>query len=188
MTPCLANWTPDVPGEEPLPNTKAPPWIHTMTGSFAPGAAAAGRHTLMNRQSSDEVGEIAADAACEARLRTIRAELARITLSLPRGQGLRRAPAIGADRRGRIGNPLEAGDIPFGHAAHDSGGGTNRLGLRRDRRGAVRLLLGWERRCQHYCDGQSPSTHRGSAYGPAPNVSCLFLQELNCVRPIASQV
>src|SRR6185312_491498 len=27
-----------------------------MTGSLAPGAAAAGRHTLMNRQSSDEYG------------------------------------------------------------------------------------------------------------------------------------
>ena len=32
-----------------------------MTGSFAPGAAPAGRHTLTNRQSSDEVGEIAAE-------------------------------------------------------------------------------------------------------------------------------
>src|SRR5439155_23970169 len=61
MTPCLANWTPEVPAQQPLPITKAPPWIHTMTGSFAPGTAPAGRHTLTNRQSSDEVGEI--DAA-----------------------------------------------------------------------------------------------------------------------------
>ena len=54
MTPCLANSTPDDP--EPLPNTKAPPWIHTMTGNFASGPAVAGRHTLMKRQSSDEFG------------------------------------------------------------------------------------------------------------------------------------
>ena len=128
--------------QEPLPNTKAPPWIHTMTGSFAPGAAPAGRHTLTNRQSSEEVVEIGAGAGRKACLRTIRAELARITLSLPRGHGLGRTPAIGADRRSSIGNPLEAGDIPFGHAAHDSGGGTNRRrrGRRSDasrRRGAA---------------------------------------------------
>src|SRR6476620_5703735 len=58
MTPRRANWTPEVPGEEPLPATNAPPWIHTMTGSFAPAAARAGRHTFTNRQSSDEFGEI----------------------------------------------------------------------------------------------------------------------------------
>src|SRR5205814_8959669 len=58
MTPCLANWTPEVPGDEPRPATNAPPWIHTMTGSFAPGAAPAGRHTLTNRQSSAEFGAI----------------------------------------------------------------------------------------------------------------------------------
>src|SRR5579864_3541155 len=61
MTPCLANWTPEEPGQEPLPNTKAPPWIHTMTGILAPGAAPAGRHTLTNKQSSDEVFEIGAE-------------------------------------------------------------------------------------------------------------------------------
>ena len=122
-------------GKEPLPNTKAPPWIHTMTGSFAPGSAPAGRHTLRNRQSSDEVRrDLTQSRVAKACLRTIRAELARITLSLPRGQGLRRAPAIGADRRSSIGNPLEAGDIPFRHAAHDSGGGTNR---RRRGRGSI---------------------------------------------------
>src|SRR5437773_9727278 len=65
MTPCLANWTPDVPGQEPLPNTNAPPWIHTMAGSFASGAASAGRQTLTNKQSSDEVGaEPRGKAAC----------------------------------------------------------------------------------------------------------------------------
>src|SRR5512135_851871 len=68
MTPCFANWTPEEPGQEPLPNTKAPPWIHTMTGSFAPGAAAAGRHRLTNRQSSEDVFEMGAEpggkAAC----------------------------------------------------------------------------------------------------------------------------
>ena len=122
-------------GQEPLPNTKAPPWIHTMTGSFALGAAPAGRHTLTNRQSSDEFVAYRRGAAWEACLRAIRAELARITLSLPRGQGLGRTPAIGADRRGGIGNPLETGDIPFGHAAHDSGGGTNRR-----RRGRAALV------------------------------------------------
>ena len=65
-------------------------------------------------------------AAGKACLRTIRTERGRITLSLPRGKGLRRAPTIGADRCSGIGNPLEAGNISFGHAAHDSGGGTNR--------------------------------------------------------------
>jgi hypothetical protein len=35
------------------------------------------------------------------------------------------APAICAHRRGRIGNSLEAGDVSFGHAAHDSRSGTN---------------------------------------------------------------
>src|SRR5438552_9135198 len=68
MTPCLAKGTPEEPGPEPLPNTKAPPWIHTMTGSFAPGTDPTGRHTLMNKQSSDEVFEIGAEpggkAAC----------------------------------------------------------------------------------------------------------------------------
>src|SRR5215212_10806850 len=68
MTPCLANWTPEVSGQEPLPNTKAPPWVHTMTGSRAPCAAPAGRHTLTNKQSSEEVFEIDAEpggkAAC----------------------------------------------------------------------------------------------------------------------------
>src|SRR6266566_10149082 len=66
MTRCLANWTPEVPGQEPLPITKAPPWIHTMTGSFAPGAAPAGRHTLTNRQSSEDVGEIPAESGGKA--------------------------------------------------------------------------------------------------------------------------
>src|SRR5512141_1747189 len=61
MTPCFANCTPEEPGKEPLPNTKAPPWIHTMTGSFAPGAAPAGRHTLTNRQSSEEFVAIDAE-------------------------------------------------------------------------------------------------------------------------------
>src|SRR6476620_2375699 len=68
MTPCLANWTPDVPGPEPLPNTKAPPWIQTITGSLAAVATTGGRHRLTNRQSSDEVVEIGAEprgkAAC----------------------------------------------------------------------------------------------------------------------------
>src|SRR5213082_2145441 len=66
MTPCWANRTPEVPGEEPLPNTKAPPWIHTMTGSFAPGAVPAGRHTLTNRQSSDDLDEIPAESGGKA--------------------------------------------------------------------------------------------------------------------------
>jgi hypothetical protein len=35
-----------------------PPWIQTITGSFAPEAALAGRHRLINKQSSDEVGDI----------------------------------------------------------------------------------------------------------------------------------
>src|SRR5438034_561336 len=54
MTPCLANWPLEKSGLDPLPNTKAPPWIHTMTGSLAPGSAPAGLHTLRNRQSSEE--------------------------------------------------------------------------------------------------------------------------------------
>lgn len=74
-------------------------------------------------------------AAWTGGLRTIRAELARVSFSLPRGHGLCRTPTIGADRRGSIGNPLEAGDIPFRPAAHNSGGGTNRR-----RRGRGRLL------------------------------------------------
>src|SRR6478672_9593650 len=68
MTPCFANGTPEKSGWEPLPNTKAPPWIHTITGSFAPDVAEAGRHTLRNRQSSEEPAAIGAEprgnAAC----------------------------------------------------------------------------------------------------------------------------
>src|SRR6185369_12552049 len=59
MTPCLANCTPELLGEEPLPKTKPPPKIQTMTGSFAAGAAFAGFHTLIKRQSSDDVGDMA---------------------------------------------------------------------------------------------------------------------------------
>ena len=77
-------------------------------------------------------------AGREARLRAVRAELARIALSLPRGHGLGRTPAIGADRRGGKGDPLEAGDVPFGHAADDPGGGTNRR-----RRGLGTALRGF---------------------------------------------
>ena len=35
---------------------------------------------------------------------------------------------MGTDRRGGKGDPLEGGDVPLGHAAHDSGCGTSRLG------------------------------------------------------------
>src|SRR5947207_3121712 len=58
MTPCLTNCTPEKSAWEPLPNTNAPPWIHTMTGSLAPFLAAAVAHTFRNKQSSDEVFEI----------------------------------------------------------------------------------------------------------------------------------
>ena len=54
MTPCPANSFPEVAGPEPLPPTKPPPCIHTMTGSLAPGLVPAGSHKLRYRQSSDE--------------------------------------------------------------------------------------------------------------------------------------
>ncbi len=52
---CLANSTPSVtapkaPTESPI--AKAPPWIHTITGSFWLALAFAGRTTLRKRQSS----------------------------------------------------------------------------------------------------------------------------------------
>src|SRR5438477_9666356 len=55
-----------MPGNEPLPNAKAPPWIQTITGTFVPGAAPAGRHTFRNKQSSEDVGEIPAESGGKA--------------------------------------------------------------------------------------------------------------------------
>ena len=40
------------------PPVNPPPYIQTITGSFAPEEAPEGRHRLMNRQSSDDVGDI----------------------------------------------------------------------------------------------------------------------------------
>ena len=84
----------------------------------APAQRSQDARRLRNRQSSDEVGDIAPAPGPKARLRTVRAELAGIAHALPCGQRLRRAPAIFADGRRSKGNALEAGDISFGHAAH----------------------------------------------------------------------
>src|SRR6476620_12178311 len=40
------------------PPVNPPPYIQTVTGSFAPEEAFEGRHRLINRQSSDDVGDI----------------------------------------------------------------------------------------------------------------------------------
>ena len=40
-----------------------PPWIQTITGSFAPGVALAGRQTFRNRQSSEDAGGAGAPGA-----------------------------------------------------------------------------------------------------------------------------
>src|SRR5438552_7357057 len=58
MTPFSVNDDPEKSLSAPLPNTKAPPWIHTITGRFAPFFALDGAHTFRNRQSSEEVLEI----------------------------------------------------------------------------------------------------------------------------------
>src|SRR5688572_9189997 len=58
MTPCSVNDDPEKSFIVPLPKTKAPPWIHTITGSLESFLFPAGVHTLRNKQSSDEVFEI----------------------------------------------------------------------------------------------------------------------------------
>jgi hypothetical protein len=55
-TPCFANCVPEVLGEELEPPVNPPPYIQTITGSFAPGAALSGLHTFRYRQSSDGTG------------------------------------------------------------------------------------------------------------------------------------
>src|SRR6266550_9619605 len=62
-TPCLANGTPDVMGEELEPPTKPPPKIQTITGRLR-AAGPAGRQTFKYRQSSD--GSSAAGTAGRA--------------------------------------------------------------------------------------------------------------------------
>src|SRR4026207_1818793 len=64
MTPCLANASPAEPGPEPLPPVKPPPWIQTITGNFDFFVAAAGAHTLRNRQSSDMAAVEPGQARC----------------------------------------------------------------------------------------------------------------------------
>lgn len=54
ITPCLANSSPETVASEPLPPTKPPPCIQTITGNWASCLLSDGCQMFRYRQSSDE--------------------------------------------------------------------------------------------------------------------------------------